>query len=198
MFISPFGLGLYHSGVEVGGWEYSFASRGAGIFKIAPKQAKGVRFCKRIEIGSLENGEEGGEVQEALTVLRDNFQPEDYDLVTKNCNHFCDAFLQQLLGKRLPGFVNRMACIFSTGSIAWLVPKSLRKKAPVGDKDLHAYKGFVPFLKSIVGISSVVVSEWLDVGVSIADLVSSTKGLSILLEDEILDIMESKVESDTC
>ena len=150
---------------------------------IEPRKAKGVRFREQIEMGVLKHGEEGGELQNALDALHDNFQPEDYDLVTKNCNHFCSALTSQLLGKPLPGHVNRMSYIWTTGNIVWLVPEKLRRKAPVGDKNLKAYGGVVPFLESILEISTVVVSEWIDVGTSVADIVSTSKGLSILLED---------------
>ena len=142
-------------------------------------------------MGVLEHDAEGGEVQEALEFLRNIFQGRDYDLVTKNCNHFADALLQKLVGKPLPSYVNRMSYIFVSGSLTWLVPKKIRKKAPVGEKNLNAYKGFIPFVKTIVDISTVVVSEWMDVGFSVADMVSSTKGLSILLEDQYaLDIAD--------
>lgn len=190
MFLSPFGFGLHHSGVEIDGWEYSFASRGGGIFKIEPRKAKGVRFCKQIEMGVIEHGEEGGKLQMALETLRDKFHPEDYDLVTNNCNHFCDALLRELLGKPLPGHVNRMSDVWTKGSIEWLVPMKIRKRAPVGDKSLKAYSGILPFLGSMLEISAIVVAEWLDVGNSIADMVSTSKGLSILLEDHTLDMDE--------
>lgn len=185
MFLSPLGVGLYHSGVEVNGREYSFASKAGGIFNIEPRKAKGVRFREQIQIGVLEHGSEGGELQNALDALHDNFQPEDYDLVTKNCNHFCHEFISELLDKSLPGHVNRMSYIWTTGNIVWLVPEKLRRKAPVGDRNLKAYKGVVPFLQSIFEISTVVVSEWIDVGTSVSDMVTSSKGLSVLLEDYV-------------
>ena len=185
LLLSPLGVGLYHSGVEVNGREYSFASKAGGIFNIEPRKAKGVRFREQIQMGVLEHGAEGGELQNALDALHDNFQPEDYDLVTKNCNHFCHAFISQLLDKPLPGHVNRMSYIWTTGNIVWLVPEKLRRKAPVGDRNLKAYKGVVPFLQSIFEISTVVVSEWIDVGTSVSDMVTSSKKLSILLEDYV-------------
>jgi hypothetical protein len=40
-FFVAIGLGFFHSGVEVGGEEFSFAS-GAGIFSSTPKEASGI------------------------------------------------------------------------------------------------------------------------------------------------------------
>lgn len=34
-----------------------------------------------------------------------------YDVVRKNCNHFCDEFAFALVGKRIPSWVNRAANI---------------------------------------------------------------------------------------
>lgn len=182
-FLSRLGVGLYHSGVEIDGSEYSFASKGKGIFKIAPRKAKGVRFREQIEIGTLERGREERELQNALDTLHDDFQPDNYDLVTRNCNHFCNELVIQLVGKPLPSHVNRMSYIWTTGNIVWLVPESLRRKAPVGDKNLKAYGGIIPFLESIFDVSAVVIGEWLNIGNSLSDIVTTSKGLSCLLED---------------
>jgi hypothetical protein len=51
----PLGFGLHHSGVEIMGVEYSFAS-GAGIFEADPKEAAGAKFRESIEIGAFEGG----------------------------------------------------------------------------------------------------------------------------------------------
>jgi len=185
-FLNPIGFGLHHSGVEIDGWEYSFASRGGGIFKIEPKKAKGVKFYQQIEIGVLQDVEEGSKVIEAIERLRDKFQPEHYDLVEKNCNHFCEAFLRELLGKPLPSHVNRMSDLWTAGNMAWLVPRKLRTKAPVGDRNLKAYSGILPFLGSIVEVSATVVAEWIGAETSIlSGMVNTSKGLSILLEDQL-------------
>ncbi|RHY92661.1 hypothetical protein DYB35_003027 [Aphanomyces astaci] len=55
--LTAWGLGAFHSGVEVGGVEYSFAG-GAGIFTLAPKSAQGA-------------------------VFRDEFHGSQYNLLTK-------------------------------------------------------------------------------------------------------------------
>lgn len=188
LILSPVGVGLYHSGIEINDTEYSFASKAGGIFRIEPKKARGVRFREQIEIGRLEEGEEELDIERALEVLRPNFQPSDYDLVTRNCNHFCDAFLQEILGKQLPGHVNRMSNVWTTANIEWVVPKTIRQSAPTGEKSLKAYKGLLPFLESILEVSTLVVREWVDSSNSIAKVVSTSKGLSLLLDDHTVDM----------
>ena len=54
-YLYPLGIGVHHSGVEILGSEYSFAS-GAGIFQTSPKDASGARYRESIEIGSFYGG----------------------------------------------------------------------------------------------------------------------------------------------
>jgi hypothetical protein len=45
-YLHPIGFGLHHSGVEILGTEYTFAS-GAGIFNHSPQDAPGAKFRER-------------------------------------------------------------------------------------------------------------------------------------------------------
>jgi hypothetical protein len=58
------GFGLHHSGVEILGTEYSFAS-GGGIFENTPKQAAGARFRVTVELGAYDGGQ--AELRQALS-----------------------------------------------------------------------------------------------------------------------------------
>ena len=49
------GMGLHHSGVEILGREYSFAS-GGGIFDSSPRDAPGAQFRESIELGAFDGG----------------------------------------------------------------------------------------------------------------------------------------------
>ena len=54
-FLYSAGLGLHHSGVEVSGSEYSFAS-GAGVFESTPREAPGAKYRGTVELGTCEGG----------------------------------------------------------------------------------------------------------------------------------------------
>ena len=58
------GMGLHHSGVEILGKEYSFAS-GGGIFDSSPKDAPGATFREAIELGAFDGG--SSELQSAIS-----------------------------------------------------------------------------------------------------------------------------------
>jgi hypothetical protein len=135
-FLCMAGLGLHHSGVEIMGSEYSFAS-GAGIFESSPKMAQGARFREQIELGSYDGGQ--AELKVALGVLRDDYGPDDYNLVRRNCNHFSNALIWKLMNKSMPGHVNRLADIGVC--ISCLLPRKLLENAPVGDPNSSSSGG---------------------------------------------------------
>ncbi|KAL7535823.1 hypothetical protein ACHAXR_008906 [Thalassiosira sp. AJA248-18] len=126
-FLYSVGMGLHHSGVEILGKEYSFAS-GGGIFDSSPKEAPGAKYRVSIELGSFDGG--SSELQSAISDLRDEFGPDRYNLIRRNCNHFSNALSWRLLGRSIPGHVNRLADFGVCCSC--LLPKKLLEEAPVG------------------------------------------------------------------
>lgn len=52
------------------------------------------------------------ELRRILNGLKEEgFKEGDYDVVRRNCNHFCDEFAFALVGKRSPPWVNRAAAL---------------------------------------------------------------------------------------
>ena len=127
-FLWPIGLGLHHSGIEILGTEYSFAS-GAGVFEMPPKQAPGAKFREQMELGLFSGSQ--ADLNRALDEVRERFGPNDYNLIRKNCNHYARAVSWKLLGKDIPGYVNRLADIGTCCS--YLIPRPMLENAPVGD-----------------------------------------------------------------
>ncbi|KAL3660877.1 hypothetical protein V7S43_013894 [Phytophthora oleae] len=127
-YMAPLGLGIFHSGVEVAGEEFSYAS-GAGVFSSSPKQAPGAKFRESIDMGFFE-----GSFQEAHRLaysLSFDFEGQTYNLFTKNCNTYADTLCQLLLGKPIPAYVNRAAYLGSF--LSCLMPADMSNQAPVGD-----------------------------------------------------------------
>jgi len=133
------GMGLHHSGVEILGREYSFAS-GGGIFDSAPKEAPGTRFRAAVDLGAFDGG--SSELQSAISDLREEFGPDQYNLIRRNCNHFANALVWRLLHRTIPGYVNRLADFGTCCSC--LLPKKLLAEAPVGP-DAGGSAGFQSF-----------------------------------------------------
>ncbi|OQR96821.1 hypothetical protein THRCLA_07161 [Thraustotheca clavata] len=120
------GFGAFHSGLDVGGDEYSFAG-GAGIFTCRPKQADGAVFRESIHMGYFDGS--SMDARRVIESLRSDFQGSHYNLLTKNCNTFANEACLQLLGIPIPSYINRMAYFGSF--LSCLLPKELAGNAPV-------------------------------------------------------------------
>ncbi|WCJ40410.1 PPPDE putative thiol peptidase family protein [Euphorbia peplus] len=106
------GLGVYHSGVQVHGIEYAFGAHDfptTGIFEGEPKQCEGFTFRKTILVGKTEMT--SAEVRKVMEDLADIYRGNAYNLITKNCNHFCNDACIRLTGNPIPSWVNRLARI---------------------------------------------------------------------------------------
>lgn len=128
-YLFPVGMGLHHTGVEISGREYSYSSEG-GIYDSPPRQAPGARFRCQLDMGIFDGGTQ--ELNKALDELRHNggFASGGYNLIRKNCNHFCNALVYQLLRRPIPAYINRLANAGDCCSC--LLPKELLGDSPVG------------------------------------------------------------------
>lgn len=123
------GIGLHHSGVEINGSEYSYGS-GSGIFEGSSRMAPGATFRCQLDLGSFDGGMK--ELNNALDELRHigGFGTNNYSLLRRNCNHFCNALVWQLLKRPIPPYINRLANIGDCCSC--LLPQQLLEDSPVG------------------------------------------------------------------
>jgi len=112
------GLGAFHSGVEVYGEEYSYGFP-EGIYNVEPKTAPYVRYHSSIYLGEAPYSEE--EVLDIIEQLEIEFTGESYHAITKNCNHFTDAFCLRLVKRGIPDYINRLAKIAKP--ISLIVPQ---------------------------------------------------------------------------
>ena len=104
-----FGLGLFHSGVEVHGKEFSFGENG-GVFENTPKEAPPAIFRTSILLGETRLGYR--EVDELVGSLRQSYPGSSYDVMRNNCNCFSRELSERLITSpedSFPGWVNRMA-----------------------------------------------------------------------------------------
>ncbi|CAM0913107.1 unnamed protein product [Alopecurus aequalis] len=107
------GLGVYHSGVQVHGVEYAYGAHegaGSGIFEVSPRRCPGYAFREAVLVGTTEMTR--AEVRALMADLATDFPGDAYNLVSRNCNHFCDAACRRLVARaRIPRWVNRLAKI---------------------------------------------------------------------------------------
>ncbi|EPT25686.1 EREBP-4 family protein [Toxoplasma gondii TgCatPRC2] len=131
----------YHTGVQIDACEYTFA-QGAGVVvsdfdpvlngphaRVSLSgEASGVDeeedavFVYSLDMGvsPLNRAQIAAEIE----TLRREFAGENYHILERNCNHFCDELCKRLVGKRIPSYLNRAAwlgrwisCLFPPGSL---------------------------------------------------------------------------------
>ncbi|XP_017055213.1 deubiquitinase DESI2 [Drosophila ficusphila] len=109
------GLGFFHSGVELYGREYGFGGHEfpvSGIFEIAPcsgqvELGEHYRFRESILLGHTHLS--CTDVEHIVVQLGVQFTGNSYHLTSKNCNHFSNSLVNIVCGRKIPGWVNRLA-----------------------------------------------------------------------------------------
>ncbi|CAJ1975451.1 unnamed protein product [Sphenostylis stenocarpa] len=112
-----FGFGIFHSGIEVilteddlHGKEYGFGAHdfpASGVFEVEPKKCPGFIYRCSLTLGQVNM--HPSEFRTFIENIANEYHGDTYHLISKNCNHFTDDISNRLSGKRIPGWVNRLA-----------------------------------------------------------------------------------------
>ncbi|KAG9146352.1 hypothetical protein Leryth_027522 [Lithospermum erythrorhizon] len=119
------GFGIFHSGIEVHGMEYGFGAHDfpiSGVFEVEPKTCPDFSYRCSIPLGSISMPPSG--FRTFIESMASEYHGDTYHLISKNCNHFTDDISWRLTGKRIPGWINRLARVGSFCSC--LLPESLQ------------------------------------------------------------------------
>ncbi|XP_073292937.1 deSI-like protein At4g17486 [Primulina huaijiensis] len=111
IFKDGIGLGgIFHSAVQVYGdeeWSFGFCEHGTGVFSCSSTKNPMYTFRESIKLGATAFSI--SKVNQILRELSREWPGYSYDLLSKNCNHFCDVLCERLGVPKLPGWVNRFA-----------------------------------------------------------------------------------------
>ncbi|KAF7813118.1 deSI-like protein [Senna tora] len=106
--------GIFHSAVQVYGeeeWSFGFCEQGTGVFSCPSRKNPMYTYRESIVLGITNFSI--FKVNQILRELSREWPGSSYDLLSKNCNHFCDEFCESLGVPKLPasttGWVNRFA-----------------------------------------------------------------------------------------
>lgn len=100
------GLGMFHTGVEVYGREWCFGNF-VGIGYVKPTMDPCHQYRETIEMG--ETSLSARQVASKIAQLRREWTGDSYNLLTRNCHHFSEAFLNELGVAELPEWCNSLA-----------------------------------------------------------------------------------------
>lgn len=111
IFKDGIGLGgIFHSAVQVYGdeeWSFGFCEIGSGVFSCPPCKNPMYTYRESIVLG--ETSFTNYKVNQILRELSREWLGTSYDLLSKNCNHFCDELCEKLGVPKLPAWINRFA-----------------------------------------------------------------------------------------
>jgi len=102
--------GVFHGGVEVYGREWSYGcteDRRTGVGAVPPRCHPQHTYRSTVHIGNTNLSRE--EVGALLARLAAAWPGNEYSLIHRNCINFCNALLQELGLRRVPGWVDRAA-----------------------------------------------------------------------------------------
>ncbi|XP_050235479.1 deSI-like protein At4g17486 [Mercurialis annua] len=120
-----FGFGIFHSGIEVHGKEYGYGAHDfpvSGVFEVEPRNCPGFIYRCSIPLGRINMP--AYDFRTFIESVASEYHGDTYHLISKNCNHFTDDISDRLVGKRIPGWVNRLARLGALCSC--LLPESLQ------------------------------------------------------------------------
>ncbi|KAG4114006.1 hypothetical protein ERO13_D12G018600v2 [Gossypium hirsutum] len=130
------GLGIFHTGVEVQGVEYAFGAHDyptSGVFEVEPRQCPGFKFRKSIFMGTT--CLDPVQLREFVEHQSASYNGDSYNLIYKNCNHFCEDICYKLTGNHIPKWVNRLARIGSLCNC--ILPEALKASAARHDPNFR-------------------------------------------------------------
>ncbi|RLM60731.1 deSI-like protein [Panicum miliaceum] len=110
--------------------EYGFGAHdfpSSGVFEVESKTCPGFVYRRTVWLGTTDMSQE--EFRTFIEKLAGKYHGNTYHLVNKNCNHFTDDVCQNLTGKPIPSWVNRLARVGSVFDC--LLPESVQV-SPVG------------------------------------------------------------------
>eukprot|EP01137_Pigoraptor_chileana_P002349 Opistho-2@41072 len=112
-YTSALGVGVFHSGIEVGGFEYAFGGHDfpnvTGVFQVTPRMilAPDMKFREAIIVGETHLSEL--ELRAVVMEFASRYLGTTYSILERNCNHFASEFCMALCGKPIPSWINRLA-----------------------------------------------------------------------------------------
>uniref|UniRef100_A0A1J3I8I4 DeSI-like protein n=1 Tax=Noccaea caerulescens TaxID=107243 RepID=A0A1J3I8I4_NOCCA len=102
--------GIFHSAIQVyedDEWSYGYCEQGTGVFSCPSGKNPMYTYREKIVLGKTDCTI--FMVNQILRELSREWPGHTYDLLSKNCNHFCDVLCERLGVPKLPGWVNRFA-----------------------------------------------------------------------------------------
>ncbi|CAJ2642119.1 deSI-like protein At4g17486 [Trifolium pratense] len=177
-----FGFGIFHSGIQVHGKEYGFGAHdfpSSGVFEVEPRKCPGFVYRTSVNLGEVNM--HPSEFRTFIENMASEYHGDTYHLISKNCNHFTDDVSCRLTGKRVPGWVNRLARLGSLCSC--LLPDSIQVTTVKQLPEYHSEDEVTDSLSTATPCESMELDD--DQAKSLLSPLASTEDVSFVKETPI-------------
>ncbi|GBF87787.1 hypothetical protein Rsub_00498 [Raphidocelis subcapitata] len=101
--------GVFHGAIVVGDVEYSFGycESGSGVYHLRVKSNPMYTFRETISLGKTTLDQ--AQINAIIRRMREEWPGSSYDLLSRNCCHFCDELASMLCVDPVPAWLNRFA-----------------------------------------------------------------------------------------
>jgi len=101
--------GIFHGGVEIFGdeWSFGYCPEGTGVYRCAPRKNPMYAYRESVPLGVTSLSP--ARVAACVSALRATWMGTDYDVLGRNCNHFCEALCAALGCEGPPKWLNSFA-----------------------------------------------------------------------------------------
>jgi len=109
--LKPLGTGIFHCGVEVYGYEWSYSNTrsgtGDGVFCCMPTLCEGHDYSEPLSMGVTTMSRSS--IMDLISLLKREWQVHEYHTLRRNCCHFSNEFCQRLGVGSIPAWVMNLA-----------------------------------------------------------------------------------------
>ncbi|XP_022865618.1 uncharacterized protein LOC111385461 [Olea europaea var. sylvestris] len=153
--VIPIG-GVFHTAVQIYGdeeWGYWQCDKGSGVYSCPAGKNLSYTYRERIVLGRTNCS--ATKVSQILKELSQEWPGSKYDLLAKNCNHFCNELLQRLGVPKLPSWVNRFADVGDTACEAVRTLQKTKDEMLAAGKEAYknAINTAIKTPKSLISLS---------------------------------------------
>jgi len=101
--------GIFHGGVEVFGdeWSFGYCPDGTGVYRCEPRRNPMYEYRESVPLGVTSLSP--ARASAAVAALRAAWRGRDYEVLERNCNHFCEALCEALGCEGPPAWLNAFA-----------------------------------------------------------------------------------------
>ncbi|GFH26002.1 DUF862 domain-containing protein, partial [Haematococcus lacustris] len=88
-------------------WSFGFCEQGTGVYVVEARKNPIYHYRESVDLGYSPLSKQ--QIKQLLRQMKQEWPGASYELLSRNCCHFCEALAEGLGVRPLPAWVNRLA-----------------------------------------------------------------------------------------